>query len=106
MILPAVIKQIYLQQSEVLADILEPIVPGLKGTPDEAQQAAVGVEKWLFGLGITSKLEDEGFTQNDIPKLVDLTFNTPSLDLLLSMAPIKAERQVVETIFKESMKPY
>ena len=105
MLLPAVVKAIYPAMPEVLAEIYEPLVPGLKGIPGEAEKIAGGIEKWLFGLGITEKLEDAGFTENDIPKLVELALTTPSLDLLLSQAPIKATSETIEKIYRESLKP-
>ena len=105
MLLPAVVKAIYPAMPEVLAEIYEPIVPGLEGIPGEAEKIAGGIEKWLFGLGITEKLEDAGFTENDIPKLVELALTTPSLDLLLSQAPIKATSETIEKIYRESLKP-
>ena len=105
MLLPSVIKAIYADKAATLADILEPIAPGLNGTPDEAEKAAKLVEKWLFSVGVTQKLTDDGFSENDVDKLVNLCFTTPSLDLLLSLAPNEATKEVVKTIYEESMKP-
>ncbi|WP_003544617.1 iron-containing alcohol dehydrogenase [Desulfotomaculum nigrificans] len=102
-LLPAVVKQIYPATPEVLADILAPVVPDLKGIPAEAEKAAKGVESWLFTVGITEKLSTVGFKEEDIEKLTDLAFNTPSLDLLLSLAPVPADRSTVETIFRDSL---
>ena len=106
MLLPAVIKAIYTDKAATLADILEPVAPGLKGTPDEAEKAAKLVEKWLFDVGVTQKLTDDGFCENDVDKLVNLCFTTPSLDLLLSLAPNEATKEVVKRIYEESMTPY
>ncbi|MBB6062385.1 alcohol dehydrogenase class IV [Thermosipho japonicus] len=105
MLLPAVVKHIYVAKPEVLADIYEPIVPGLKGVPGEAEKIAAGIEKWLFNLGVTEKLEDMGFTENDVKKLTKLALETPSLDLLLSMAPIKADEKTIASIYRDSLKP-
>ncbi len=105
MLLPAVIKAIYPDKAATLADILEPIAPGLNGTPDEADKAAKMVEKWLADVGVPQKLADDGFTEADIDKLVDLCFTTPSLDLLLSLAPNEATKERVKQIYEESMKP-
>lgn len=102
-ILPAVVKQIYPNTSMVLADILSPIVPGLRGVPDEAEKAARGIEKWLVSVGINARLADLDFREEDIQKLTDLAFTTPSLDLLLSMAPMPADRKIVETIYRDSL---
>ncbi|APT75410.1 alcohol dehydrogenase [Marinitoga sp. 1137] len=105
MLLPAVVKAIYSAQAEVLAEIYSPIVPGLKGVPGEAEEAAKGIEKWLFNIGVTQKLTDEGFKESDIDKLVELAFNTPSLDLLLSLAPVKATKEIVKQIYMDSLYP-
>ncbi|AUM98891.1 alcohol dehydrogenase [Clostridium botulinum] len=102
-LLPSVIKEIYPSVSEVLADILSPIVCGLEGNPGEAEIAAKGIEKWLYSIGITEKLTDLGFKENDVEKLTKLAFETPSLDLLLSMAPIDADEKVISNIFRNSL---
>jgi alcohol dehydrogenase len=104
MILPAVIKAIYAARPEVLAEIYAPIIPNLKGTADEAETVAKAIESWLIELGVTQKLEDEGFSETDIDRLVELSFETPSLDLLLSMAPVEASRETIRAIYTESLK--
>ena len=106
MLLPAVVKAIYPDKASTLADILEPIAPGLNGTPDEAEKAAKLVEKWLCDVGVTQKLQDDGFSEADVDKLVELCFTTPSLDLLLSLAPNEATKERVRQIYEDSMKPY
>lgn len=103
-LLPAVIKNIYDAKPHVLADILKPMAPSLKGEKGEAQLAAKAVENWLFDVGVTQKLTDEGFSEADISKLVDLTFTTPSLSGLLSIAPTNATRECVKSIYEDSMK--
>lgn len=105
-LLPAVVKAIYPDKAATLADILEPIAPGLKGEAQEAKDAACMVEKWLFEVGVKEKLEDMGYSIDDVEKLTKLAFETPSLDLLLSLAPNEATKERVETIYKESMKLY
>ena len=105
-LLPAVVKCIYKEKGAVLADILSPIVPNLKGEESEAQYVAQKVEEWLFSLGVTQKLTDEGFSEADVEKLTYLAFNTPSLDGLLGIAPNIASEEVVSTIYKESLTPY
>lgn len=105
MLLPAVVKAIYPAKAATLADILAPIAPGLNGTPDEAEKAEKLVEKWLADVGVPQKLEDDGFCDADVDKLVNLCFTTPSLDGLLSIAPVEASKDVVAQIYKDSMKP-
>lgn len=104
-ILPAVIETIYPAEAEVLADILYPIVPGLDGLPAEAEYAAFKLEQWLFSVGCTRKLKDFGFTEQDIPKLVELVKATPSLEGLLSLSPVPADDEVIENIFAKSLMP-
>lgn len=105
MILPAVILEIYPERSKVLAELLAPIVPGLKGEPSEARTAAKGVEKWLASVGIKEKLTDLGFKDSDIDRLCELAENTPSLGLLLSVAPVKSTRERIAAIYRNSLKP-
>ena len=102
-LVPAVVKHIYPAVPKILAEILAPIVPGLSGNPDEAQNACDGLRAWLKNVGIKEHLAEEGFTPDDLNKLVHLAFETPSLDLLLSLAPIKADKEVVRAIYSDSM---
>ncbi len=106
MILPAVIKYIYGAKAKTLATLFHSVIPELKGTPDEAEYAAKKIEEWLQSVGITKKLADEGFTAQDIDKLVNLTFETPSLSGLISIAPVDGTKEVVKSIFTESLTPY
>ena len=85
-LLPAVVKNIFESRKETLKYILEPLTGPIKTSED----AEKGVYKWLESVGVPSKLKDEGFTESDIPKLVELVFTTPSLDGLLAIAPTKS----------------
>ncbi len=105
MLLPAVVKNIYPKVPEVLAELLAPMAPGLTGRPEEALQAAVGVEKWLFACGVSEKLTDEGFSESDVDRLTDLAFETPSLGGLLAIAPTHADRAAVAEIYRNSLRP-
>lgn len=104
-LLPAVIKVIYKEKANILADILSPIVPGLKGEASEADRAAKGVQDWLASVGVTEKLADEGFSDADVSRLVDLVYTTPSLGGLLDIAPTGNKREIVEEIYKNSLRP-
>lgn len=103
-LLPAVIKTIYKDSANILADILSPLVPDLKAEASDADKAAEGVQEWLNSVGVTEKLEDEGFTDNDIENLVNLVYTTPSLSGLLDIAPSGNGRDIVESIYKNSLK--
>ena len=104
-LLPAVIKTIYKDRPHVLAEILAPIAHGLKGEPQEAEKAAKEVQNWLASVGVPEKLTDEGFTEADVDKLVDLVYTTPSLGGLIDIGPSGNGRDVVEAIYRDSLKP-
>ena len=102
-LLPAVIKTIYKDRAATLADILAPIVPELKGTPDESEKAAEGVYAWLKSVDVPEKLTDMGFKAEDVDKLTDLVFTTPSLQGLIDIGPSGNSREVVRKIYEESL---
>lgn len=103
-LLPAVIETIYKDRPATLADILAPIVPGLTGNPDEAKKAADGVYAWLKSVDVNEKLEDMGFKAEDVEKLTDLAFTTPSLDGLINIGPSGNSRDLVRSIYEKSLK--
>jgi alcohol dehydrogenase class IV len=105
-LLPSVIRQIYPAKSKVLAGILSPIVPGLHGSADETEieKAIAGVKKWLQGVGVPLGLKSIGFSETDIPLLTKLAMTTPSLGLLLSLAPVDSHEKAIEKIYRESFK--
>lgn len=102
MLLPAVVKNIYPAKAHVLADILAPIVD-LKGAPDEAKKAEEGVYNWLKSVGVSEKLTDLGFKNEDVEKLTTLAFETPSLGGLLAIAPTEATKEAVREIYTNSL---
>ena len=105
MIVPAVVREIYPAVSDVLASVLAPIVGPVKGVPEEASDVARKFESWLFSVGVTKKLKDEGFTEEKIARLVHLTRRTPSLDGLLSLAPVASDDAAVARIYRTSLAP-
>lgn len=105
MLLPSVVEEIYPACPGVLASVLEPLTEKLEGKPEEAPKAAREVEQWLFSVGVTSKLEDEGYSEDQISRLTDLAMTTPSLDGLLAMAPVSATAETVSRIYRDSLVP-
>ena len=103
-LLPAVIKVIYKDKANILADILSPIIPNLKGDISEADMAAKAVQDWLVSVGVPEKLMDQGFCENDVDKLTDLVYQTPSLSGLLDIAPSGNSREIVKEIYINSLK--
>lgn len=102
-LLPAVVKTIYKDKAATLADVLAPIVPGLKGDISEADKAADGVYAWLKSVDVPEKLEDMGFKAEDVDKLTDLVFTTPSLEGLINIGPSGNSREVVRKIYEDSL---
>ena len=98
-LLPSVIKNIFDAKAETLKYILEPIT----GKVDSKEEASERVYSWLKSVGVPNKLRDEGFSETDIDKLVNLTFTTPSLDGLLSTAPTEATKESVREIYASSL---
>ena len=101
-LLPAVVKEIYPAAGVILADILCDIVPGLTGDASEAEKASQGVYEWLKSVGLPEKLGDIGFKKDDVPKLVQLAFETPGLDGLIGCAPVGNDKTAVERIYANS----
>ena len=98
-LLPAVIRNIFESKKETLKYILKPI----SGEVNTAAEAEHAVYEWLKSVGVPNKLRDEGFTETDIPNLVNLAFTTPSLDGLLGIAPTEATKEAVAQIYTNSL---
>ena len=103
LLLPAVVREIYHIKGTVLADILSPIVPGLTGKESEGDEAASGIRKWLTDTGVPSGLKTIGFSDSDVPALTNLALTTPSLGLLLSLTPVKADERTIERMYRMSI---
>lgn len=103
MILPAVVETIYASRPEVLKYILAPISSDLRPEGADAARAAKAMENWLFDMGVTSKLTDEGFSESDIKDLVELVYETPGLTGLIEIAPVDGSERAIERIYKKSL---
>ena len=101
-LLPAVVENMWEIKKETLAHILKPIAPEI--TPEtSAKEANALVYDWLKSVGVPNKLKDEGFSEADIDRLVELAFTTPSLGGLLSIAPTQATKDAVKEIYEKSL---
>ena len=103
MLLPAVVENIWPECGPLLAELFAPFAPGLDGSPKGAAKAAHAVQKFLAAHGVTEKLSDLGFTEDDVPVLTELAMNTPSLGGLLEQAPTFADRVAINAIYLNSM---
>ena len=103
MLLPAVVENIWSESGPLLAQLFAPFAPGLDGSPKGAAKGAQAVQKFLVAHGVSEKLSDLGFTENDIPVLTELALTTPSLGGLLDQAPTFADRVAINAIYLNSM---
>ncbi len=104
-IFPEVLKVTYNALPEISAEALRPIIPELKGVPGEAEYAAKRIEKWFANVGCPEKLRDLGFTENDIPRLVENTMTSPMSPLLFNLAPVPVTEDLVRKIYEGSLDP-
>ncbi|EEX48033.1 MULTISPECIES: iron-containing alcohol dehydrogenase [Jonquetella] len=105
MLLPSVIEEIWPARAETLRRVLAPMLPAdFPACPTKAKEAADHVEAWLFKMGATHKLIDEGYTEADIDTLVRLTRETPSLGGLLDLSPVEATPELVGRIYRTSLR--
>lgn len=98
-LLPAVVKCIYEDRKATLDYILEPIT----GKIENPEDASNKIYAWLQSVGVENKLSDEGFSADDIDKLVNLAKTTPSLDGLLSITPNESTESRIAEIYRESL---
>ncbi len=101
-LLPAVVENMWEVKKETLAHILKPIAPEITVDMTASEVNAL-VYDWLKSVGVPNKLKDEGFSEADIDRLVDLAFTTPSLGGLLSIAPTGATKDAVKEIYQKSL---
>lgn len=101
-LLPAVVEAIFDAKKETLSYVLAPMI-GEDANQLTAKEAGQKVRAWLESVGVTEKLGDIGFAEKDIEKLTNLAFTTPGLDGLLGCAPVKATKEIVSSIYKNSL---
>ena len=101
-LLPAVVENMWEAKKETLCHILKAIAPEISANTT-AKEANELVYEWLKSVGVPNKVKDEGFSESDIDKLVDLAFTTPSLGGLLAIAPTKATKEAVKEIYEKSL---
>ena len=104
-IMPAVFRRVYRAAPDILADMLKPMIPGLSGSPDEADRVAVELEKWIFSVGETRKIADLGYTDGDMDAITDFVMSYEPYVRLMGLAPIKMDARSVREIYAESMRP-
>ena len=103
LLLPSVVKTIYDAKPKTLAYVLGSLVPGLKGTANEANTMFERLGTWLSKFGIERGLSNNGFDTTQIERLVNLVYETPGLEPLLGLAPNAADRASVTRIYADAM---
>lgn len=102
-LLPAVLKEIYTSKANTLLDVLAPMIGHHTPETFSANDLSKSVETWLHKMGVTQRLSDVNFNLSDIDRLTDLAFETPGLEGLLKCAPIEATRDIVKSIYLNSL---
>ena len=101
-LMPAMVQEIYPAVPEVVADLFEPIIPGLKGVPSETDFVVQKLRCWCHCVGQATSMAGY-YTEADIPALVKTTMASSLSKVLLPLAPIKVDAAVVERIFRNSL---
>ncbi|MHC1712288.1 MAG: iron-containing alcohol dehydrogenase [Solidesulfovibrio sp.] len=101
-LLPATIREIYPAVPEVLAEILAPIAPELRGIPGEGELAAAKIKEWFAAIGQPVKM-GAFFTGVDVPALGRMAMKSLLSKMLLPFAPIPVDADVMERIFQRSL---
>ena len=101
-LLPAVIREIYPAVPEVLAEILAPIAPELAGIPGETDIAVDRIKEWFAVVGQPTSMSAY-FTGADVPALTRMGMKSGLARLLLPLAPIRVDSNVVERIFQHAL---
>ncbi len=104
-LLPSIAKITCRVLPEVCAEFFHPIMPDLRGVPGEAEDIAVRLEKWLASVGAPYKLRDLGFSEDDIPALVENAMTSPMSPALFKVAPVEVTEELVRKIYLESLDP-
>ncbi|WP_428562400.1 MAG: iron-containing alcohol dehydrogenase [Solidesulfovibrio sp. DCME] len=102
LLLPAVLREIYPAAPEILAELLAPIAPGLKGVPGEAAEAVEKLGEWLTAIGLAPRLSVY-FTGADVPALSRMTLRSSLARMLLPLAPVRVDAQLVERVFQRAL---
>jgi alcohol dehydrogenase class IV len=101
-LMPAIVQEIYPAVPEVIADLFSPAIPGLKGEPSETDFVVEKLRAWCHSVGQPTSMAGY-YTEADIPALVKMTMESSLSKALLPLAPIKADKAVVERIFRNSI---
>jgi alcohol dehydrogenase class IV len=101
-LMPAMVQEIYPAVPEVVADLFEPIIPGLKGVPSETDFVVEKLRAWCHSVGQSTSMA-EYYSEADVAALVKTTMASSLSKILLPLAPIKADEAVVERIFRNSL---
>ncbi len=104
-LLPSVLKVIYPARPKTLATVLAPIIPGLKGDPSETKRVVLSMYEWLGGMGLTQRLSDLGFGENDVPEMVRYLLRSQEGGGSLTLSPVPVTEELISQIYREALYP-
>ncbi len=101
-LMPAMVQEIYPAVPEVVAEVFEPIIPGLKGLPSETDFVVQKLRAWCHSVGQPTSMAGY-YTEADIPALVKTAMASSLSKMLFPLAPVKVDAPLVERIFRNSL---
>lgn len=104
MLLPAVLREIYPAAPEILAEILAPLAPELRGIPGETRIAVERLKDFFLAVGQPTGLAAY-FTGADVPALSRLALKSPLAKLFLPYSPVRVDADLVARVFQRALEP-
>jgi alcohol dehydrogenase class IV len=95
---PYTLKQYYHSCPKQLSRMLKPIIPELEGKPGEGDLVYKKMKDWLYKIGFSKTLKDYGFSEKDIPDLIEKTRNAPVMSDCVQLSPIRVTDKVLKDL--------
>jgi len=93
---PRVVYYTHKVQPETSAKLLKPINPYIKPVADDAERAMKSVRAFQERVGFKQRLGDYGFTEQDVPRVVEFLFT--KLKYMVEETPFPVTEDVVRDV--------
>jgi len=93
---PRVVYYTHKAQPETSAKLLKPINPYIKPVADDAERAMKSVRAFQERVGFKQRLGDYGFTEQDVPRIVEFLFT--KLKYMAEETPFPVTEDVVRDV--------
>ena len=101
-LMPSVVEVIYPSVSEVLDEVLAPLVGPPGGASNRAQYYRDALRQWFKEIGFRESLRDYGFSEEMVPVMARELFEYYGRGSI-NLAPVKATNEVIEKIYRDSI---